>query len=988
MYKRLFIYFFVAIVAFAAAPLTANAKTNFKPESPLTNPTGELKKIGGAHFELSGSPYLNLTIDSSKNVDLQVTSIPEIVMMKISSQDQTKGNNTKLDISGFLPNTTYYKYEDDFRNLTKFTTSSSGTYSYNQNIKTSHLVFIKARPSTYHITISNDGGGCYLIGTWSANTYTCTLSTNVTQEIEIDDNGVTLDGDQHTVSSPNDIGIYASGMLGVTIKNITINNSAFGVILYNNVGSAVDHVSVSGAAYGILISGGNGNTVTYNIANSNTYYGIFLGGNDNYVGHNTANNNGYNGINLDYSWYSGSSAPNHEIAYNTLQENHQTDFGISVSDTNSNAPACTNNVHDNTGSGDNPIGYYHSAVTLASGTFAELILCHANNSNISNVTITGSTARKNNMILSLWTSSSTLTNITSSNNSSGFILQRSSGNTFDGITSSHNAGVGMYFISSDDNTIEGGVFDTNDNAIQFSGSSGGTIRNTTIENNSSFGVYVTGNDNQIYNNNFINNPHHVILGASTGNIFNESAPIGGNYWSDYADHNSQSPQGCVDGNSDGFCDYAYSYTAYGQTVTDNLPLVTQASPASTFWADIENTPSLTLRSAPYVDSSTEVKILPAAWVIRVTSVVNDYTYTEGHNSGGYPWYQVTDLTDNVSGWMAAGDSSGTTGYLVHSGSTQNDLEAKTATYDTSSRPNLIIDAIDHYYYNTDTTSSLYSSNDGGSGAHPISTTLNDQTYPFSRKVIWGITARETGGADPRFDNENVSSDYGHGIMQLTFLPDSIYSFDNRGIASNVKIPLCSIESDLFANCYSDPSGDYNYRQYKHYGDNSNNPIYKQYVNSFQSIYANIKDGLQILANSYYSNARNIVNPVTADDNVTYSALEARTIVATEGYQGSCGYVKLVANRLYDIATYFTGENINDISTLVDQMYTAGDHEVCGQLHSPGDLSIQDSSGRTVGVVNGEGGNDFPLAVYDQTRKFVKILAAGDKNYTYKVVGWW
>lgn len=56
------------------------------------------------------------------------------------------------------------------------------------------------------------------------------------------------------------------------------------------------------------------------------------------------------------------------------------------------------------------------------------------------------------------------------------------------------------------------------------------------------------------------------------------------------------------------------------------------------------------------------------------------------------------------------------------------------------------------------------------------------------------------------------------------------------------------------------------------------------------------------------------------------------------------------------------------------------------MNSPGELSIEDSTGRVIGVRNEKGMNDFPMAVYDQTQKFVKILAAEDRDYTYIVTG--
>lgn len=70
----------------------------------------------------------------------------------------------------------------------------------------------------------------------------------------------------------------------------------------------------------------------------------------------------------------------------------------------------------------------------------------------------------------------------------------------------------------------------------------------------------------------------------------------------------------------------------------------------------------------------------------------------------------------------------------------------------------------------------------------------------------------------------------------------------------------------------------------------------------------------------------------------------------------------------------------------NKLFLAGDSSVYAQLHSPGNLSIQDTHGHTIGVVNGVVTDTFPFASYDPQTKTADIFFPQDDNLTYKVVG--
>lgn len=403
-----------------------------------------------------------------------------------------------------------------------------------------------------------------------------------------------------------------------------------------------------------------------------------------------------------------------------------------------------------------------------------------------------------------------------------------------------------------------------------------------------------------------------------------------------------------------------------------------------YYGRISNTTNgiLDLRSGTSTSASI-LKSLPEDWILYVASTTD--SVGQHITADGYIWYKVIDPTDNVTGWVTGEMSSSTIFTLPYEPLQQAAyIASSTAEIATSSRPNVILDVIDHYYNDTSSAYSLYSSDDGSNN---ISDLKNES---FEKKVIWGIAALETGPFD--FNNEVVSFDYGHGIMQLTFNAwthepsDPHATWDNRGVGSRIEIiPCAAINTDDYVNCYTnagtgDSSG---LKYYKPYGGNSNNPTYKQYNNSEQSIYANIKDGLRVLQDKY--SGINITTSTTVNG-TTYSANEREIIQVTERYNGACGYVDNVADKLDDIGTYFPTATTSDISTLIQKMHTAGDEMICAQLHSPADISIHDNKARIVGVNQGKGENDYEMAVYDRDEKFAKIFFPNEEDYTYKVIG--
>ena len=94
----------------------------------------------------------------------------------------------------------------------------------------------------------------------------------------------------------------------------------------------------------------------------------------------------------------------------------------------------------------------------------------------------------------------------------------------------------------------------------------GTLaRNALLSNNGGLGIGRYSNNNEIYNNNFIDNTVQVEVLAGTSNDFYLPEPVGGNFWNDWTE---------PDDNEDGFVDFAYVIVGGGR---DELPLTLEVA---------------------------------------------------------------------------------------------------------------------------------------------------------------------------------------------------------------------------------------------------------------------------------------------------------------------------------------------------------------------------------------------------------------------------
>lgn len=508
----------------------------------------------GKHFAINDSEYLNITLESSENISVRIESAPEMIVLDIKgSADVT---NTNLILSGFPANSTFHRYQDDYHNYSPLAVDENGTASFELDISRDHVIFIQPRKSTKSIYGSYTGGDCNSIGSWNASAKTCTLNQDVNETIELYyTDGITLDGNGHTVSgNSTGSGIYATGK-NITIKNITVIGFYYGVYLSSSVKyGKIDSVTAKDNRNGIYLNNSHYNSISNNTIISSISYGLgLITSENNTVSDNTIGPGNAYGISQEYS-----------CNYNTFNHNN-----IS---SNKNTGVRTNSgsyltFRDNTISSN-----AYDGIVMSGGDH------HALSGNIMSGNGFGGFNGKSNFSIS--GSNMSTNNIDQSNMVEGkpiYYLKGESNKIYDnsfnigsfycincnGITiknlplSDHSAEI--FFWHTNNSSVEGVASPDKSSRVDLYFSSNNIIKNNNI---GKIQVQYSSNNNQIYNNNFSDTYSPVYLYSSTGNLFNLDYPIGGNHWKKYE-------TSCQDLNNDNFCDLPFTFSING---ADNLPL--------------------------------------------------------------------------------------------------------------------------------------------------------------------------------------------------------------------------------------------------------------------------------------------------------------------------------------------------------------------------------------------------------------------------------
>jgi parallel beta-helix repeat protein len=181
----------------------------------------------GTHFEVKDSDYLNITLESEKEIEVVLESIPRMISLNIASSTEA---TTTLTLKGLEPNKKYFKYEDTHKNETEFFTDENGSYSWQQDLTNPHHVWFQEKKGTVFLPEYENK-----YGTWDEKTRTYTLEKDLTESVEIVESNFTFNGNGHSiVGDGSGYGIFLSWEKAnnVIIKNSKIKNFTHGILVW------------------------------------------------------------------------------------------------------------------------------------------------------------------------------------------------------------------------------------------------------------------------------------------------------------------------------------------------------------------------------------------------------------------------------------------------------------------------------------------------------------------------------------------------------------------------------------------------------------------------------------------------------------------------------------------------------------------------------------------------------------------------------------
>ncbi len=182
----------------------------------------------GALFRVNIDADSVIEFKTQTSVHLRIDASDKMIIIENKPSETEVA--TSITISNLRPSATYYKYSDSYLNLEEITTDVNGSLTYQQDISDFHSVFIQTIKSTKIISPTSTGGSCSSIGTWNNATKTCTLTQDVFETIQINGDGITLDGAGHTVQGSSvGFGVYIPQKSAVVVKNLTIKGFFWGI---------------------------------------------------------------------------------------------------------------------------------------------------------------------------------------------------------------------------------------------------------------------------------------------------------------------------------------------------------------------------------------------------------------------------------------------------------------------------------------------------------------------------------------------------------------------------------------------------------------------------------------------------------------------------------------------------------------------------------------------------------------------------------------
>ncbi|MCX6776498.1 MAG: right-handed parallel beta-helix repeat-containing protein [Candidatus Micrarchaeota archaeon] len=369
-------------------------------ESIISNNTANLSVNIG--FTVDNSSYINVTNNTAYN------NPGDGFTVNGSSYSIIANNIVRNSSNGFI------SHIDSFEN----------SFTSNNATNTSAAFYLYR---TYNNTFTNNTAGD---NTWGFYIYNSS-SNNLTNNTAYGN----ADGFWIQISSDYNVLINNTAR-GNDNDGFDVQNSS-----YNNfTANTASNNSDSGIA---LYWSSNFNSLDGNIALANDWNGFYISSSfNNTLTNNTAYGTSEFGFNLFLSY-------GNNLTNNTAQESGEFDLFIDpffwnfLNVSSANDIYCNNIVENLTGSGGRPINYTNVSVNWNDITASEILLCNADNSNLTNVTIQGSDTLYNNGLIMSRTSNTVVDSSNSSDNFIGFATLFSPDNNFTNNIADNNWGAGF-----------------------------------------------------------------------------------------------------------------------------------------------------------------------------------------------------------------------------------------------------------------------------------------------------------------------------------------------------------------------------------------------------------------------------------------------------------------------------------------------------------------------------------------------------------------
>ena len=616
----------------------------------------------GTYFEIQNSPYLNISLESSEEIDIILESIPRSINLTIEPSSK---NSTILILRGLEPKKVYYKYQDTYQNGNQIVADEEGAVFWFQDLTQKHYIWIQEEKGT--LAFPRD------CPNWDETNSVCTLVEDVQHTIEILASDFTLDCNFKQIKTSSTHGIYINGKNNVTVKNCLIESLSFGIYAASSTEIKIENNSFFRSSIGIYLAHSSSTTIENNVL-SYDLYGIRLeNSSNNFIQKNKIISASQFGVYLFYS------------PFNVVKENTFLESGFFVFHSYQNL------VEENIVNGK-PLIYLEEKENVEVSEAGQIVILNSKNIKVEGLSISNA-----NVGIELWQTeeSQIINNNLTGNLYDVFVYSSKKNQIIKNNFSSQKTGYGIYFFSSSENKVVENTFSQKSIGLSIDFSSGNLIEKNIFLNNVWYGILfasspflskdnviikntISGHyhgirferefahSNLIYLNNFSNNTLSIYYNftPSSPNIWNSTDTITysyqgkifnnhlGNYWQDYLGE---------DEDGDGIGDSTHSITSIEK---DNYPLI---SPFENYSEVSFDTSSLLINYFPkepakgakvVFSASSSLPLINLEWKIASTTFYGENVEFVFKENGDY---QITLTVTDANGLVYSTSTSLTIG---------------------------------------------------------------------------------------------------------------------------------------------------------------------------------------------------------------------------------------------------------------------------------------------------------------------------------------